>query len=265
MQESDHLPLRSASRAAGPASTVASRRPLYRRIADDLIEDIRRGVYPVGQALPTELELASRLGVSRGSVREALQILADAGLVERARKLGTCVLRSQPNASYVQQLSNMNDALNFGGDTLLRIDDLCDVAHPDEPLLDAVSPTGFWLQVTGVRHLPEDPVPTTWARMYVNGLYAGVRPLLRPEVASVYELIEDAFRLKVTRLRHKVTAIAAPAQAAKALGLVPGAPALQVVAWLHSENGVLVEFVRSIHDPARFSIELAAHRAGPQF
>lgn len=234
----------------------AARVPLYRQIADRLAEDIRFGRYGVGETLPSEVDLAGQLGVSRGSLREALQILADVGIVERVRKVGTRVVSTEPQHAYVQRLNSLVEALGFGGDTVMRIDDMRDVASPDEPQLrHETSPTGFWLQITGVRHLPDDDAPTTWARMYVNGPFSGIRPLLEREVGSVYKVIEKAYGMKVTRLQHRITAVGAPAEAAAALGLAPGAPALEVDAWLYSPQGVLIEFVRSIHNPARFSME----------
>lgn len=235
----------------------AARVPLYRQIADRLADDIRLGRYGVGETLPSEVELAAQLGVSRGSLREALQILADAGIVERVRKVGTRVVSAEPQHAYVQRLNSLVEALGFGGDTVMRIDDMRDVASPDEPQLRDTSPTGFWLQITGVRHLPDDEAPTTWARLYVNGPFSGIRPLLGHEVGSVYKVIEKAYGLKVTRLQHRITAVGAPPEAAAALGLAPGAPALEVDAWLYSPQGVLIEFVRSIHNPARFSMEFA--------
>jgi GntR family uxuAB operon transcriptional repressor len=55
---------------------------LYRQISNLLIQSIKAGTFPVGQALPAERELASQLGVSRSSVREALIALEIAGWVD---------------------------------------------------------------------------------------------------------------------------------------------------------------------------------------
>jgi DNA-binding FadR family transcriptional regulator len=63
-----------------PLEVVEPRR-LYRQIADQLRELINKGEFPVGGRLPTERELAERLGVSRPSVREALIALEVEGLV----------------------------------------------------------------------------------------------------------------------------------------------------------------------------------------
>lgn len=54
-----------------PLAVIEPRR-LYRQVADQLRQLIADGEYPVGGRLPTERELAEKLGVSRPTVREAL-------------------------------------------------------------------------------------------------------------------------------------------------------------------------------------------------
>jgi GntR family uxuAB operon transcriptional repressor len=64
-----------------PLQTVEPRR-LYRQIADQIAGLIANGEFSPGTRLPAERELATLLGVSRTSVREALISLEIAGLVE---------------------------------------------------------------------------------------------------------------------------------------------------------------------------------------
>src|SRR6059036_1512653 len=64
-----------------PIQSIEPRR-LYRQIADQLRALIKAGEFPVGTRLPTERDLAAKLGVSRPSVREALIALEVEGLVE---------------------------------------------------------------------------------------------------------------------------------------------------------------------------------------
>lgn len=238
---------------------AAQRTPLYRRIADDIAKDIQTGRFQVGDILPTELEWAESLAVSRGSVRQAMQVLSDWGMVDRARKTGTRVVGAEPVAGYSQRLGSLRDTLGFAGDTVMRLDDIRDVADPHERgLADLTSATGYWLQLTGTRHLPADGRICTWTRVFINGAQAGIRPHLRSEMASIYEVIEQVYGLRVSQLRQKMTAIGLPTYAAKALGLRPGLPVIEVQAWLYADSGALVEFVRSIHNPALYSMEFTA-------
>lgn len=64
-----------------PLQQVEPRR-LYRQIADQIAGLIAAGEFPPGTRLPAERELATKLGVSRASVREAIISLEIGGLVE---------------------------------------------------------------------------------------------------------------------------------------------------------------------------------------
>jgi GntR family phosphonate transport system transcriptional regulator len=64
---------------------------LWRRIADELEQDIVGGDYASGARLPGENDMARRFGVNRHTVRRALADLAERGLVRAERGSGTFV------------------------------------------------------------------------------------------------------------------------------------------------------------------------------
>lgn len=76
-----------------PLQAVETRR-LYRQIADQIAHLIESGEFPPGSRLPAERELASSLGVSRASVREAIISLEIGGLVEV--RVGTGIFVTAP-------------------------------------------------------------------------------------------------------------------------------------------------------------------------
>ncbi|MEN8255318.1 MAG: GntR family transcriptional regulator [Verrucomicrobiota bacterium] len=63
----------------------------YQKMAQTLRKQITAGKRAAGSRLPTEMELAGTHGVSRITVRHALQLLEDEGLILRRPKLGTFV------------------------------------------------------------------------------------------------------------------------------------------------------------------------------
>ncbi len=67
----------------------------FESCVEQLATAIRLGVYPTGSTLPPERELATRLEVSRATLREAMAALREAGLVQttRGRGGGTVVTR----------------------------------------------------------------------------------------------------------------------------------------------------------------------------
>ena len=64
---------------------------LWRRVADEIEQAIARGTYQPGTKLPGELDIASRLGVNRHTVRRAIAALAERGLVRAERGSGTYI------------------------------------------------------------------------------------------------------------------------------------------------------------------------------
>src|SRR5690606_38196530 len=63
----------------------------YQRVYAQLKEQIQQGEFPVGSRLPPERLLATRLGVSRNTLRQALRLLREEGLVEPAQGSGVYV------------------------------------------------------------------------------------------------------------------------------------------------------------------------------
>jgi GntR family transcriptional regulator len=65
--------------------------PLYHQLADELSGRIRRGELPPGTRLPAEQALAKQHAIGRPTVRQALDLLARRGLIDRKRGAGTFV------------------------------------------------------------------------------------------------------------------------------------------------------------------------------
>jgi DNA-binding GntR family transcriptional regulator len=68
----------------------------YRDIAAELQKQIRLDAYPIGKLLPTETELMARFAASRQTVREALRIITEQGLIVRRAGLGSVVIATEP-------------------------------------------------------------------------------------------------------------------------------------------------------------------------
>jgi len=100
------------------ASATRERRKIRRRrmhedLVDVLADDIRNGIFPVGELLPSERRLMEEFGVSRLTVREAIAALEGHGLIEtrpgsRARVCGPradflLTMLSQAAAFYLNQ------------------------------------------------------------------------------------------------------------------------------------------------------------------
>src|SRR5260370_40264825 len=90
------------------AAVIVDRRsvvPLYYQIQQGLSEQIRSGQLKPGELMPSEQEIAARLGVSRMTARQALKSLCSRGLAFSQRGKGTFVSRMKLEKNFRQLLS----------------------------------------------------------------------------------------------------------------------------------------------------------------
>ncbi|AXI41036.1 GntR family transcriptional regulator [Sulfitobacter sp. SK011] len=99
-----------------------SRSPLYLQIAEILRQDLDRGVWTAGELLPTISALSAQYSVAKITVRQAVKILEEEGLLESRRGRGTTVLPPPPS----------RDRLHLG----TRLSNLADLYRGDKPALD---------------------------------------------------------------------------------------------------------------------------------
>lgn len=85
--------------------------PLYVTIKNELLRLIDSGVYREGTSIPSEDELAGVFSVSRPTVRRAVQILVDAGRLERRPYHGIVVLPPKIEQGYATVLRSFNDEM----------------------------------------------------------------------------------------------------------------------------------------------------------
>src|SRR6266540_7054967 len=81
--------------------------PLYFQVAQRLQELIESGEMPPGSRLENEIALADQLGLSRPTMRQAIQHLVNQGLLVRKRGVGTQVARTRVRRQV--EMSSMYD------------------------------------------------------------------------------------------------------------------------------------------------------------
>lgn len=89
------------------------------RLVDQIVEEIQgaiaEGAYPVGERLPSEMALASRYGVGRSTVREALRVLSHIGQISTRTGSGSVVvdLSSTPPLVDEMTIEEMSSIFTF--------------------------------------------------------------------------------------------------------------------------------------------------------
>jgi DNA-binding FadR family transcriptional regulator len=94
-----------------PSAPVRRVRKAYEQVYDQLRELIVRGELQRGERLPNEAVLASEFGVSRGTVREALRVLAAQNLIRTAKGAGGGSFVTMPTVDHISSFLHANISL----------------------------------------------------------------------------------------------------------------------------------------------------------
>ncbi len=114
-------------------------RPLYIQAVDALYELIEAGVYQPGQPLPTEPQLATQLGVSRSTVREALSYLEKDGVIVRKQGVGTFVApRSEHISGGLERLASFRSVAELAGARVETVERTVGVTPAAAPIATAL-------------------------------------------------------------------------------------------------------------------------------
>jgi len=84
----------------------------YQEIYNDLKEKIRTNVYPAETSLPTEQQLQEIYQVSRDTVRKALAILTERGMIQKVQGRGSLVLKQELLNFPISELITVNSNLS---------------------------------------------------------------------------------------------------------------------------------------------------------
>lgn len=123
----------------------AGRSPLFLQVAELLRQDIDAGRFASGQLLPTFDEIGDRYGVSKITVRQAIQLLADEGLVEPRRGRGTKVLPRRAKRRALKVETRLTDLVEmYRGDVpeVVPLDDT-EADLPESRVIGQAAPGGY--------------------------------------------------------------------------------------------------------------------------
>lgn len=223
-----------AARPAGAAPLRrTARQPKYLRIHDDLAERIASGRWPVGSPLPSQRELADEFGVSIMTLRQALQLLADDGLIDTRHGSGTFVA-----ARYSYDLGHLRsfaaDLAAQGAQVTTRLLG-AQVVTPPEPVAARLGSPDEVLRLRRLRRVgtrplivqvsylpvPLAPEPLAARRLTPDDIISAVRPGDR----GLYALLAD-HGLDVTQATETITPVTLGARDARDLARPVGSPAL---------------------------------------
>jgi GntR family transcriptional regulator len=219
----------------------------------DLIEGLG-----VGEAIPSERQLSVDLGVSRLTLRAAVDDLVRDGYLVRRRGSGTFV--SQPKIPQELTMTSFSEDMRRRGlhpaSRTLSLTSAMAGAHLGRRL--HVSPSEPILVAKRLRLADGEP-------MAIETLHvrASLVPGLTPrdlEQTSFYELLSSRYEVEIVSGVQTIEPTVTNEEESEALDVPLHSPAFQFERTTRAEAGDVVEFVRSIYRGDRYRIVSELHR-----
>lgn len=247
-------------RLPGQANTKAES-PLYVQVAHALKEEIVSGVCPVGALLPTEDDLCKRFSVSRYTVREALRLLREDGLVSSRQGAGTVVIPPRSSGSDIHHVMSINDLLAFATNTRFVIESTKMVLIDERLAARAGLVSGDeWLEVGGYRYAEGVSAPVCWTEYYINRAFAAVGRILQRHSGPIFPLIEDMFGQNIIEVHQQISATLISQVLADGLQIKEGSAALEVRRTYKTADGKIAQVTINTHPASLFQHSMIMRR-----
>jgi GntR family transcriptional regulator len=228
----------------------------YRKLGDLL----RRNSFPPGSRLPGERELAARIGVSRSTLRKALDLLAGKGLLDRSPKRGWFVpphIVGEP-PSTLQSFSEMARARGLKPGARVLSTRRRPASFEEASRLRA-APSASVLELSRLRTLDGVPICVDVSVIVL----AKVPRLAETDMTdrSLYETIEELSDARIERSSYTVRADACGQLLADLLQVPAGSPILvgEELTYLTDGTPILAGTMSYRADAYRFQADLFRH------
>lgn len=240
---------------------VESGTPLYQQLANILRDEIVAGVHPVGSLLPTEDKMRERFSVSRYTVREALRLLREDGLVVSRRGAGTQVVPRSTAESDIHQVMSINDLVAFAGGTRLVINSVKMVnLSAEQALRTGLGEGDTWLHVHASRKDESTNEPVCITEYFINRDFAAVGRLLHRHTGPIFPLIEDLFGLTVNEVNQQISATLMDTEQADLLQETQGHAALEVRRSYRTTDQKMAQVTINLHPASRYQHSMTMRR-----
>jgi len=233
----------------------------YQRVQESLAEELARDRRPPGSPLPPERALAEHFGVSRVTMRRALDELERAGVVSRTPGGGWAVASARIGEPPNELMSFTEMAASRGLTPAARV--VTQRVHPatiDEAERLGLAPGAPLFELERLRLMDDVPILVDRTRIPLT---------LAPDIvqidfsaASLYGALEERYGIRAARARVAVEAIAADERLAALLELEPGGPLLRCDQITEDETGRRIELCEMVYRGDRYRFRATLVRSG---
>jgi GntR family transcriptional regulator len=252
------------SHSSGPGLIdQASPVPVFIQVEQDIRRQILSGGYKNGDRLPREIDLAKIYGISRMTVRHALEGLANAKLIKRAHGVGTTVIsHPAPVVFNLGLMVSFSDQLRRQGFSLKTVTDMqSEVRAPDHIAKALGMRAGEKaVAIRRIRVVENHPLAltTSWLRA---SRFPGLaeRELTQ---GSLWATLEDHYGIKVKNSENAVEVIQATALEAHLLHITTDEELLSFTGIVYDTGDQPIEYMTALWSrQVRFNFSISAPTA----
>lgn len=237
----------------------------YAEVARKIVGDISSGRIAVGSQLPSEVELAGQYEVSRATIRSALTVVENLGLISRRRRAGTRVESAQPTTNYAGSVMTVSDLVQYAAETERHVRTISEVVC-DDALAHRLGcrPGQRWLKVQMLR---TEPGPKgraiCWTDVYLEpSIGQAIRRKVRQAHGLICDMIEEQCGRFIVEVRQAIRAVLMPDDKARELAVAPQSAALEICRHYFDQTGDVLQITLSVHPGDRFEYGFALRRDG---
>ncbi len=233
----------------------ASPIPLYYQLVEDIRDRIRAGEYRPGQQLPSERELSEQYGISRMTVRQALQYLIREDVLIAQHGVGTFV--AEPKLAYdpLHALGFTEAMMQRGAAASSRVIEQAVVPAPPRIAVQLGLVEGEAV-IKIVRLRLSDGVPVLLETVHVpHALFPGLEEADMTH-QSLYRLMHEAYGVRLHGAQHTLEAVLANDYESELFDIQAGMPMILLRGVTYDEEDRPVEVFKAVYRGDRFQIQL---------
>lgn len=231
-------------RSSGP-DLHRKRMNTWQAIHAEVLRRIRSGDWPPGELIPTEQRLAVELGCARATVNRALRELAESGIIERRRKVGTRVSASSARRTTLR-LPTIRDEIEALGASYSYELASCETTFPNRAAMRALQVGADESLLLVSSRFAANGRPHCCETIWLNPRAADLPPAEAFQSEPPQEWLSR--NLPVTQSDVSIVAEAAEGTCAESLEIAKGTPVLTIER-INTLHGVPVSFARHFYPP----------------
>ncbi|MFD2044518.1 GntR family transcriptional regulator [Ornithinibacillus salinisoli] len=236
--------------------------PLHLQVRDILRKELlERKLVDESGKIATEHELMKRFGVSRVTIRTALKLLVEEGIIVRERGRGTFLRTNHPE-NWSGRLKGFTEIIKESGfQPGAKILEKGFITNSDENSIytDKLHTDHAW-QLKRLRYADEHPAAIEHA--YYPEEYAANLQDQDLKSIAIYKHFEEELNVYLKEAKQVISAVNADADTAKLLQVKEGEALLYIERITYSSNSEPIEFLKAIYLPVYFQYLIKLSRSG---